>query len=304
MNDKERLELLAREIALGGFGKAQEERKRCELVMLLQKVGKYSLETSDRTESRDDNLCFAEALAAALQACAEQRLQGSFLAYFQACYYKKSTGVKAAKLAELHHDLYASRLAELKRLLDKISAAEGIDCQAYKNSLHYPNTEKVLSKLREWRLADKYRQAVEDIFNSSNIVYIQKGEQESEAMESMISEDCAASLNEREQERLLLADIIERSYALSRAKRLYAVNRCDWSGQLYTAYDRIIPLLFEIYLERGYLTYYEAQALWEILDNRLMAGYLHMAPDTIRKKRKQLEAINLLAWREVGGING
>lgn len=63
-------------------------------------------------------------------------------------------------------------------------------------------------------------------------------------------------------------------------------------------------MLFEIYLERGYLTYYEAQALWEILDNRLMAGYLHMAPDTIRKKRKQLEKINLLAWREVGGING
>ena len=28
MNDKERLELLAREIALGGFGKAQEERNR------------------------------------------------------------------------------------------------------------------------------------------------------------------------------------------------------------------------------------------------------------------------------------
>ncbi len=105
-----------------------------------------------------------------------------------------------------------------------------------------------------------------------------------------------------QQERI--AAIIGRSYAISKERKLYTLNRCEWSGNLYISYDSIIPNLFAIYLENGYIVFYEEQSLWDIMDNALFGQYLHLAADTVRKKRKILEKINLLAAKEVTEQNG
>lgn len=102
----------------------------------------------------------------------------------------------------------------------------------------------------------------------------------------------------------LIASVIDRSYAISKERKLYPLNRCEWSGNLYIEYDSIIPELFVVYLENGYVLFYEAQQPLDILNNALLGQYLHLAADTVRKKRKILEKINLLAAKEVTGRNG
>lgn len=69
-------------------------------------------------------------------------------------------------------------------------------------------------------------------------------------------------------------------------------------------YDSDIPKLFVLYLENGYIVFYKGQEAWDILNNALLGQYLHLAADTVRKKRKILEKINLLAAKEVTGENG
>ena len=83
----------------------------------------------------------------------------------------------------------------------------------------------------------------------------------------------------------LIASIINRSYAISKERKLYPLNRCEWSGNLYMEYDSDIPKLFVLYLENGYIVFYKGQEAWDILNNALLGQYLHLAADTVRKKR-------------------
>ena len=102
----------------------------------------------------------------------------------------------------------------------------------------------------------------------------------------------------------LLASIISRSYAMSKERKLYPLNCCEWSGKLYIEYDSDIPELFVIYLENGYIVFCKGRNPRDLLKNALLGNYLHLAADTVRKKRKILEKINLLAAKEVTGENG
>lgn len=300
MNNRYRIEQLAKELVADSLSSVQYERKSFELVELMLKEGKYR-ENPKADKNKYDGISFAEAFSAALRMRASDKELISFWNYFQSCYWLKLRGAKAEAFKEENAELYAYRVEQLKVLIEKIGKAEGIDYQDYKNKLRYPNEEKVMEQLQKWQIADKYAQAVKDIFTGSNFVSMQKLEAVSESHESNLGELPLAIAEQDEALQLRIADIIEASYELSKLKKLYSLNRCEWSGNLYEAYSKIIPMLFASYLESGYLTFYEAQTLLAILDNRLFAAYLHMAPDTIRKKRKQMEAINLQAWKEVGG---
>lgn len=300
MDSKDKIEQLAKELISGELTPVQYERKSFELIELMLKEGRYR-ENSKTDKNKYDGVSFAEAFSAALKLYAANEEEKSFWDYFQSCYWLKLRGAKAESFKEKNAELYAYRLEQLKALIEKIGKAEGIDYQDYKNKLRYPNEEKIMEQLQKWQLADKYAQAVRDIFTGSNFVSLQKLEAVSESHESNLGEFPLALTAQNESLQLRIADIIEVSYELSKLKKLYDLNRCEWSGNLYEAYKKIIPMLFAGYLERGYLTFFEAQTLLAILDNKLFAAYLHMAPDTIRKKRKQLEAINLQAWKEVGG---
>lgn len=297
---KDKIEQLAKELVAGGLSSVQYERESFELIELMLKEGMYR-ENSKADKNKYDGVSFAEAFSAALKLYVANEESKTFWDYFQSCYWLKLRGAKAESFKEQNAELYAYRLEQLKRLIEKIGKAEGIDYQDYKNKLRYPNEEKVMEQLQKWQVADKYAQDVKDIFTGSNFVSIQKLETVSESHESNLGELPMAIAERDEAMQLRIADIIEVSYELSKLKKLYDLNRCEWSGNLYEAYNKIVPMIFASYLEKGYLTFFEAQTLLAILDNKLFAEYLHMAPDTIRKKRKQLETINLQAWKEVSG---
>lgn len=296
MDSKEKIEQLAQELVSDSLSSVQYERKSSELVALMLREGKYR-ENAKTDKNKYDGVSFAEAFAAALKLYVANEESKTFWDCFQSCYWLKLRGAKAESFKEQNAELYAYRLEQLKVLIEKIGKTEGLDYQDYKNRLRYPNEEKVMEQLQKWQVADKYAQDVKDIFTGSNFVSMQKLEEVSETHESNLGELSLAMVEQDEAMQLRIADIIEASYALSKLKKLYDLNRCEWSGNLYEWYNKIIPMLFESYLEKGYLTFFEAQTLLAILDNKLLGAYLHMAPDTIRKKRKQLEAINIAAWR-------
>lgn len=300
MDSKEKIEQLAKKLVSDNFTSVQYEAKKIELVKLLLKEVGYS-ENSESDKNKLDGVRFYEAFLAALKMYTADKESKSFWYCFQSCYWLKRRGAKAENYKEENAELYAYRLEQLKTLITKIGKAEGFDYQDYKNRLRYPNEEKIMQQLQKWRVAEKYAQDVKDIFTGSNFVSIQKLEEVSESHESNLGQLPLFYQNESSQMRI--ADIIEASYELSKQKNLYDLNRCEWSGNLYEEFSRIIPMLFESYLEKGYLSFYEAQTLLAILDNKLFAAYLHMAPDTIRKKRKQLLTINIVAMREVTGAN-
>lgn len=293
-----KIEQLAQALVSGSLAPVQYERKSFELIELMLQEGRYR-ENSKADKNKYDGVSFAEAFAAALKLYVANEERKTFWDYFQSCYWLKLRGAKAESFKEQNAELYAYRLEQLKVLIEKIGKTEGIDYQDYKNRLRYPNEEKVMEQLQKWQVADKYAQDVKDIFTGSNFVSMQKLEEVSESHESNLGELPLALAEQNETLQLRIADIIEASYALSKLKKLYDLNRCEWSGKLYEGYNALIPLLFASYLEKGYLTFFEAQTLLAILDNKLLAAYLHMAPDTIRKKHKQLEAINIAAWRRV-----
>lgn len=304
MKTIEKIDQLAAELVKGGLTASQSERKRSELVLLLMQECKYKFDDEDKESSDFDNYYFAEAFSAALSTYDKKAAEASFLAYFKACYKIKSQGLKFDKMAQIKPDVYAERLAAMKELIEKIGKHEGLDYQYYKNNLRYLNKDNIFAKLSAWKVADKYKQAVEEILESNKISYIDAQRDNDDAAETKDPYSLLPAVS-KENTRLqqLIADIIEKSYAISKQHKLYPLNHCEWSGQLYENFDTIIPMIFEIYLEKGYISYYEAQALWEILDNELLGAYLHYAPDTIRKKRKQLQMINLQAWKEVGEDN-
>lgn len=297
-----KIEQLAKELVSGSLAPVQYERKSFELIELMLQEGRYR-ENSKADKNKYDGVSFAEAFAAALKLYVANKERKTFWEYFQSCYWLKLKGAKAESFKEQNAELYAYRLEQLKVLIEKIGKSEGIDYQDYKNRLRYPNEEKVMEQLQKWQVADKYAQDVKDIFTGSNFVSMQKLEEVSETHESNVGQLPLAIVEQDEAMQLRIADIIEVSYELSKQKKLYDLNRCEWSGNLYETYSKIIPMLFASYLEKGYLTFYETQALLAILDNKLFAAYLHMAPDTIRKKRKQLEGINIAAMREVTTAN-
>lgn len=304
MNTVEKIDQLAQELILGKLAESIAERKRGELVLLLMQECDFRFDDEDKQYSHFDNCYFAEAFEAALKNYDQKTPNTPFIAFFRACYNLKASGLEADKFAKANPEVFADRLTAMKELIEKIGETEGLDYQYYKNNLRYLNRANIMKQLKAWGVAEKYQQAVEAVLERNKIVYIDQEQDDDEGSKKNAYDILPAVKREDTRLQLLVADIIEQSYNISKARKLYPLNHCEWSGNLYENYDRVIPVVFDIYLEKKYIGYYETQAIWEILDNELLGEYLHYAPDTIRKKRKQLEAINLEAWRKVGAVNG
>lgn len=288
--NNKRVEQLAAELAGGGLSTRNEERTRAELIKILWN----NLYNSASAEI--DGIAVTEAYRSALDEYTKQTQAGaenvSFCKMFFGYYKIKMQGSKADKLNEDNYEQYNERLAKMKELIERIGKTEGVDYKYYKNNLRYLNREKILAKLHEWGVEEIYREDVDAI--------MQSGCPESLEVMRENNQDVASACEDEiyeQQERI--ARIIGRSYAISKERKLYPLNRCEWSGNLYISYDSIIPVFFVVYLENGYILFYEEQSLWDIMDNALFGQYLHLAADTVRKKRKILEQINLLAAKEV-----
>lgn len=293
--DKIRTEQLAAEIAAGGLSKEREERKKLELVNILWN------NLYKPADAEIDGIAVTEAYQSALNEYMEQAQAGeedvSFCKIFFGYYKIKTSGNLANKLNEANYEQFNERLVKMKELIELIGKTEGVDYRYYKNNLRYLNKGKILAKLREWGVEEIYREDVEAI--------MQSGAPESLEVMRENNQDIASACddeNYEQQERI--AQIIGRSYAISKECKLFPLNRCEWSGNLYIAYDSIIPELFVIYLDDGYVVFYKKQQLLDILNNALLGKYLHLAADTVRKKRKILEKINLQAAKEVTEQNG
>lgn len=288
-------EQLAAELAAGGLSKEREERKKLELVNILWN----NLYKSADVEI--DGIAVTEAYQSALNEYMKQTQAGaedvSFCKIFFGYYKIKISGNLANKLNEANYEQFNERLAKMKELIELIGKTEGVDYRYYKNNLRYLNKGKILSKLREWGVEAKYMDDVEEIMQSGGPASIEVMRENNQDI-ALPFDDVIFEKQE------LIASIIGRSYAISKEHKLYPLNRCEWSGNLYISYDSIIPELFVIYLDKKYIIVYEEQQLLDILNNALLGQYLHLAADTVRKKRKILEKINLQAAKEVTEQNG
>lgn len=293
--DNKRVEQLAAELADGGLSTRNEERTKAELINILWN----NLYNSAGAEI--DGIAVTEAYRSALDEYTKQTQAGaenvSFCKMFFGYYKIKMQGSQADRLKKDNYELFAERLAKMKELIEQIGKTEGVDYKYYKNNLRYLNRKKILAKLHEWGVEEIYREDVEAIMQSG-------GPESLEVMRENNQEIALPFDNVIFEKQELIASVIDRSYAISKERKLYPLNRCEWSGNLYIEYDSIIPELFVIYLENGYIVFYEGQHLLDILNNALLGQYLHLAADTVRKKRKILEKINLLAAKEVTGRNG
>lgn len=299
--DQIRAEQLAAELAAGGLSKEREERKKLELHDTWYRSMQLAKREKKANDNEVDGIIFYQTFVAALPEYIKQKQSGaedvSFCKIFFGYYKIKMQGSQADRLKKDNYELFAERLAKMKELIEQIGKTEGVDYKYYKNNLRYLNQKKILAKLHEWGVEKIYREDVEAIMQSG-------GPESLEVMRENNQEIALPFDNVIFEKQELIASVIDRSYAISKERKLYPLNRCEWSGNLYIEYDSIIPELFVIYLENGYIVFYEGQQLLDILNNALLGQYLHLAADTVRKKRKILEKINLLAAKEVTGRNG
>lgn len=299
--DQIRAEQLAAELAAGGLSKEREERKKLELHDTWYRSMQLAKREKKANDNEVDGIIFYQTFVAALPEYIKQKQSGaedvSFCKIFFGYYKIKMQGSQADRLKKDNYELFAERLAKMKELIEQIGKTEGVDYKYYKNNLRYLNQKKILAKLHEWGVEEIYREDVEAIMQSG-------GPESLEVMRENNQEIALPFDNVIFEKQELIASVIDRSYAISKERKLYPLNRCEWSGNLYIEYDSIIPELFVIYLENGYIVFYEGQQLLDILNNALLGQYLHLAADTVRKKRKILEKINLLAAKEVTGRNG
>ncbi|WP_298881975.1 hypothetical protein [uncultured Phascolarctobacterium sp.] len=293
--EKEKLEQLAAELANGGLSARNEERTKAELIKVLLN------NLYNAAGAGIDGIVFTETFQSAMNEYTKQKQAGaedvSFCKMFFGYYKIKMQGSKADKLNEANYEQHNERLAKMKELIERIGKTEGVDYKYYKNNLRYLNKGKILAKLREWNVEEIYSDDVEAIMRL-------RGPESLEVMRENNQEIALFFDDVIFEKQELIASIIDRSYAISKERKLYPLNRCEWSGKLYMEYDSDIPKLFVLYLENGYIVFYKGQEAWDILNNALLGQYLHLAADTVRKKRKILEKINLLAAKEVTGENG
>lgn len=293
--EKENLEQLAAELANGGLSARNEERTKAELIKVLLN------NLYNAAGAGIDGIVFTETFQSAMNEYTKQKQAGaedvSFCKMFFGYYKIKMQGSKADKLNEANYEQHNERLAKMKELIERIGKTEGVDYKYYKNNLRYLNKGKILAKLREWNVEEIYSDDVEAIMRL-------RGPESLEVMRENNQEIALFFDDVIFEKQELIASIIDRSYAISKERKLYPLNRCEWSGKLYMEYDSDIPKLFVLYLENGYIVFYKGQEAWDILNNALLGQYLHLAADTVRKKRKILEKINLLAAKEVTGENG
>lgn len=293
--EKEKLEQLAAELANGGLSARNEERTKAELIKVLLN------NLYNAAGAGIDGIVFTETFQSAMNEYTKQKQAGaedvSFCKMFFGYYKIKMQGSKADKLNEANYEQHNERLAKMKELIERIGKTEGVDYKYYKNNLRYLNKGKILAKLREWNVEEIYSDDVEAIMRL-------RGPESLEVMRENNQEIALFFDDVIFEKQELIASIIDRSYAISKERKLYPLNRCEWSGKLYMEYDSDIPKLFVLYLENGYIVFYKGQEAWDILNNALLGQYLHLAADTVCKKRKILEKINLLAAKEVTGENG
>lgn len=293
--EKEKLEQLAAELANGGLSARNEERTKAELIKVLLN------NLYNAAGAEIDGIVFTETFQSAMNEYTKQKQAGaedvSFCKMFFGYYKIKMQGSKADKLNEANYEQHNERLAKMKELIERIGKTEGVDYKYYKNNLRYLNKGKILAKLREWNVEEIYSDDAEAIMRLSGPDSLEVMRENNQEI-ALFFDDVIFEKQE------LIASIIDRSYAISKERKLYPLNRCEWSGKLYMEYDSDIPKLFVLYLENGYIVFYKGQEAWDILNNALLGQYLHLAADTVRKKRKILEKINLLAAKEVTGRNG
>lgn len=293
--EKEKLEQLAAELANGGLSARNEERTKAELIKVLLN------NLYNAAGAGIDGIVFTETFQSAMNEYTKQKQAGaedvSFCKMFFGYYKIKMQGSKADKLNEANYEQHNERLAKMKELIERIGKTEGVDYKYYKNNLRYLNKGKILAKLREWNVEEIYSDDVEAIMRLSGPESLEVMRENNQEI-ALFFDDVIFEKQE------LIASIIDRSYAISKERKLYPLNRCEWSGKLYMEYDSDIPKLFVLYLENGYIVFYKGQEAWDILNNALLGQYLHLPADTVRKKRKILEKINLLAAKEVTGENG
>lgn len=293
--EKEKLEQLAAELANGGLSARNEERTKAELIKVLLN------NLYNAAGAGIDGIVFTETFQSAMNEYTKQKQAGaedvSFCKMFFGYYKIKMQGSKADKLNEANYEQHNERLAKMKELIERIGKTEGVDYKYYKNNLRYLNKGKILAKLREWNVEEIYSDDVEAIMRLSGPESLEVMRENNQEI-ALFFDDVIFEKQE------LIASIIDRSYAISKERKLYPLNRCEWSGKLYMEYDSDIPKIFVLYLENGYIVFYKGQEAWDILNNALLGQYLHLAADTVRKKRKILEKINLLAAKEVTGENG
>lgn len=294
--EKVKVEQLAAELANGWLSTRNEERTKAELIKILLN------NLYNAAGAEIDGIVFTETFQSAMNEYTKQKQAGaenvSFCKMFFGYYKIKMQGSKADKLNEANYEQNNERLVKMKELIERIGKTECVDYKYYKNNLRYLNKGKILAKLSEWGVKEIYSEDVEEVMQigaPQSIEVMRENNQEI----ALFFDDVIFEKQE------LIASIIDRSYAISKERKLYPLNRCEWSGKLYIEYDSDIPKLFVLYLENGYIVFYKGQEAWDnILNNALLGQYLHLAADTVRKKRKILEKINLLAAKEVTGENG
>lgn len=298
--DKIRAEKLASELAAGGLSPRNEEHKKAELISVLWNNLYKSTDVCNNGD-KIDGIVVMKTFQSAMNEYTKQKQAGaedvSFCKLFFGYYKIKMQGSKADKLNEANYEQQNERLAKMKELIERIGKTEGVDYKYYKNNLRYLNKGKILAQLREWNVEEIYSDDVEAIMRLSGPESLEVMRENNQEI-ALFFDDVIFEKQE------LIASIIDRSYAISKERKLYPLNRCEWSGKLYMEYDSDIPKLLVLYMENGYIVFYKGQEAWDILNNALLGNYLHLAADTVRKKRKILEKINLLAAKEVTGENG
>lgn len=236
--EKEKLEQLAAELANGGLSARNEERTKAELIKVLLN------NLYNAAGAEIDGIVFTETFQSAMNEYTKQKQAGaedvSFCKMFFGYYKIKMQGSKADKLNEANYEQHNERLAKMKELIERIGKTEGVDYKYYKNNLRYLNKGKILAKLREWNVEEIYSDDVEAIMRLSGPESLEVMRENNQEI-ALFFDDVIFEKQE------LIASIIDRSYAISKERKLYPLNRCEWSGKLYMEYDSDIPKLFVLY---------------------------------------------------------
>ncbi|MDO4922194.1 MAG: hypothetical protein Q4E64_10280 [Phascolarctobacterium sp.] len=303
MAKADRIEQLARELCFSSLTVNQREAKKSELAYLLyNKMYNRNFDTIHFTEA------FNSSLAKYGATCEDAGEPILFEKLFWACYCIKNMGSKAEKFQEDNFELSRYRSDQCRDLFME----NGLFLN--RSYILYPNKEKIIASLREQVEDDvvyeELRQKVEDIFAWYGLASVD-AILENEEGETVLRDvyDDFSKEEDKEDSQKLLADIIRMSYGLTKQTRtLYPLDRCWWTGNMYTLYLRMIPLILQKLAEKAYIDYYEqrrlVQKLLDILEVEVFAGYLNYQTDTIRKNIKKLEAFHIQALERVTKRHG
>ena len=294
MAKADRIEQLAQELCFNALTKNQREAKRSELVLLLYKE---NLDTVHFMEAF--NSCLAKYGAE----CEKAGQRISFEKLLESYNHVKNLGSEAEKIQENNFEKSRYIGEKCRELF------VDYDLDFNRSYKRYPNKDKIIASLRKQvendSLYEELRQRVENIFEwpgLESVDRILESDEGESSSQDGYGDSEKAEYEERSQN--LLTDIIEMSYSMTeKMPTLYRLDRCWWTGNMYTIYLRMIPLILQELAEMGYIDYYEQRRildkLLDILDKSVFAGYLDNQPDTVRKNLKKLEKFHIQALERV-----